>query len=284
MVEIVRLDYTYPGASVQTLHALSFRIERGEVFGFLGPSGAGKSTTQKILIGLLQGYGGRVRVMEKEVRAWGSDYYERIGVSYEFPTHYLKLTARENLAYFRALYSGETESPETLLEWVNLGEDADKRVAEFSKGMRNRLNVARLLLNRPQLLFLDEPTSGLDPTNAYQVKELIRKKQREGVTVFLTTHDMSVADDLCDRVAFLVEGRIATIETPRNLKRAYGRRTVRVEYGDENASRQSDFDLNGLGDNPAFLDLLRNETILTIHTQETTLEQVFIEVTGKRLL
>ena len=212
------------------VRGLAFAVERGEIFGFLGPSGAGKSTTQKILIGLLEGYQGFVRVRDKEVAAWTGDDYERIGVSFEAPNHFLKLTGLENLRYFAALYRGATRTPATLLESVGLESDGNRRVGEYSKGMKCRLSIARCLLNNPDLIFLDEPTGGLDPMNMQRVKDLVRAEREGGATVFLTTHDMAAADELCDRVAFIVDGHIACIDSPRALKLQHGERTVRVEY------------------------------------------------------
>lgn len=285
MITVTNLTYTYPGAKTETLHGLNFAVAEREIFGFLGPSGAGKSTTQKLLIGLLQKYGGMINVMGRELSTWGQEYYEHIGVSFELPNHYLKLTALENLHYFRSLYSGETLDPLEVLTWVGLQEDADKKVAEFSKGMKIRLNVARSLLHKPQVLFLDEPTSGLDPVNARKIKNLILELRSRGATVFVTTHDMMVADELCDRVAFITDGEISLIDTPTVLKRRYGKRLVQVEYlnGDQVGMQQT-FPLDDLGENEAFYQLLKSATRLeTIHTQETTLENIFIEVTGKEL-
>ncbi len=283
MIQANHLTFTYAGRSEPAIEGVTFQIERGEIFGLLGPSGAGKSTTQKILIGLLKAYHGRVVVFGRDLKAWGPQYYERVGVSFELPNHYLKLSALENLAYFRSLYAGETEEPERLLEWVGLERDGMKRVSEFSKGMRNRLNVARALLHRPELLFLDEPTAGLDPVNARRIKALIQQKREEGTTIFLTTHDMTVADELCDRVAFIVDGRIQLIDAPRALKLRYGKRLVRVEYGANGSLQSEEYPLDGLADNAGFLGVLRGEAVQTIHTQETTLEEIFIDVTGRRL-
>jgi fluoroquinolone transport system ATP-binding protein len=283
MIQVENLTYTYAGTAVPALRDVSFRVERGEIFGFLGPSGAGKSTTQKVLIGLLKEYQGTVTARGRDLQAWGPDYYERIGVSFETSTHYLKLTAVENLTYFRSLYAGATVEPQALLDMVGLGEDGGLRVSQYSKGMRNRLSVARAFLNRPELLFLDEPTAGLDPVNARRIKELIRQEREQGATVFLTTHDMAVAGELCDRVAFIVDGRIVLIDTPRTLRLRYGKRLVEVEVGSNGRRQSHTFPLDGLGENNEFLHLLRQEQIETIHTQETTLENIFIEVTGRRL-
>jgi fluoroquinolone transport system ATP-binding protein len=148
VIEARGLGYTYPGAQVPAVRGLTFRVEKGEVFGFLGPSGAGKSTTQKVLIALQRDYEGTVTILGRDLRHWDADYYEHIGVSFEFPNHYLKLTARENLELFRGFYGQATASSESVLEAVGLAEDGDQRVGAFSKGMRIRLNLARALLHR----------------------------------------------------------------------------------------------------------------------------------------
>ena len=285
MIRVDALAYTYPGATQETLHGLSFDIAEGEIFGFLGPSGAGKTTTQKILIGLLKGYSGTVEVMNRDVRAWGQDFYEHVGVCFELPNHYLKLTALENLNFFRSLYSGDTHDPMEVLEWVGLKNDADKKVADFSKGMKVRLNVARSLLHQPNVLFLDEPTAGLDPVNARNIKDLVLNLRRGGTTIFVTTHDMMVADELCDRVAFITAGNLSVIDAPSALKKQYGTRSVRVEYLNETQEvHHQEFPLDGLGDNSDFIHLLKAaRRVETIHTQESTLEKIFIAVTGQEL-
>jgi fluoroquinolone transport system ATP-binding protein len=278
-----KFGFSYPGAIVPAVSDLTFAVQQHEIFGFLGPSGAGKSTTQNVLIGLLSDYQGSVNVLGRDLRAWDRRYYRRIGVAFEAPNHYLKLTARENLRLFAGLHGGATEDPEALLERLGLRQDADKLVGEFSKGMRGRLTLARALLHRPELLFLDEPTAGLDPLTARRIRQVIREARNGGATVFLTTHDMVTADELCDRVAFLVGGQIAALDSPRSLRLAYGRRVVRVEAAADGTRIEREFLLGGLADSPDFLNLLRSGTVETIHTLETTLEDVFVQVTGKTL-
>jgi fluoroquinolone transport system ATP-binding protein len=282
MIQTRSLHYTYPGRTAPALQGVSFEVEPNEVFGFLGPSGAGKSTTQKILIRLLGGYQGSAIVLGREAREWNRSFYRRIGVSFELPNHYLKLSARENLRFFARLHGGVGDDPDRLLERVGLLEDADVRVAEFSKGMRVRLTLARALLHRPELLFLDEPTAGLDPVTSRRIRGVIREAREGGATVFLTTHDMATADELCDRVAFLVDGRIVAVDAPRSLRLAHGRRMVRVETGGK-IREVHEFSLHGIGENPEFLGLLRSGTVETIHSQETTLEDVFVQLTGRTL-
>lgn len=283
MIKVHDLTFAYPDADGNALKSVSFDVGEGKIFGFLGPNGAGKSTAQKLLIRLLRGYAGQISVFGRDLNKWGSDFYERIGVSFEFPNHHLKLTATENLEYFRSLYTGKVENTNDLLEWVGLSGDGHKRVSQYSKGMRGRLSIARSLLNRPELLFLDEPTAGLDPVSSRAVRELIRRQSVRGATIFLTTHNMEVADALCDQVAFLVDGEIALIDSPRQLKLQYGERKVRVEYGADGSLNEREFALTGLGNNAGFIELLQKESIQTIHTMETTLEEIFIRVTGHTL-
>jgi fluoroquinolone transport system ATP-binding protein len=283
MISVHNLNYTYPSADRPAVHDVSFEVQPGEIFGFLGPSGAGKSTTQKILIKLLKGFEGHASVLGKELGAWGNDYYEHIGVSFELPNHYQKLTGLENLRLFGALYQRQKHDPMELLDRVGLKDDANTLVSAYSKGMQMRLNLVRALLHGPELLFLDEPTAGLDPVNGRRIKEMALELKRDGHTIFLTTHDMYVADELCDRVAFMVDGTLTRIASPRALKLEHGERTVRVEYHQDDGTAQEVFPLAGLGTNDAFGELLRTREVETIHTQEATLEDIFIRVTGREL-
>jgi fluoroquinolone transport system ATP-binding protein len=199
------------------------------------------------------------------------------------PNHYQKLTALENLQFFAALYAGPTENPMALLESVDLAADAHTRVGQFSKGMQMRLVFARALLHRPELLFLDEPTSGMDPVNARRVKDIVRDLRERGCTVFLTTHDMATAEELCDRVAFVVDGRIAALDTPTEHKVSRSRRTVRVTYRDGNRLDYKDFPLDGIAEDETFRALTRERHVEALHSQEASLEDVFIDVTGRSL-
>lgn len=279
------LTYTYPGTTEPAVRGMDFTVCQGEVFGFLGPSGAGKSTTQKLLIGLLRGHGGQATVWGRDPLDWGHDYYERIGVSFELPNHYQKLTGLENLQFFASLYGVPTADPMQLLEAVGLADDARTRVGRYSKGMQMRLTFARSMLNNPELLFLDEPTSGLDPVNARKVRDIVLGLKAQGRTVFLTTHNMATANELCDRVAFVVNGRIVAMDTPAELKIARSRRSVRVEFrGADGALESAEFALDGLADDPAFHAVLRERQVETIHSLEASLDDVFVEVTGRQLL
>lgn len=205
-------------------------------------------------------------------------------MSFELPNHYLKLTGAENLQFFASLYDGATQDPRALLDAVGLGEAADTRVAKYSKGMQMRLTFARSLINEPELVFLDEPTSGLDPVNARRVKDMILDLKAHGRTVFLTTHDMGTADELCDRVAFVVDGRIVALDAPAELKIARSRRLVRVDYrGPDGTLQTAEFPMDGLADDPEFHAVLRGHHVETIHSREASLDEVFVDVTGRSL-
>jgi fluoroquinolone transport system ATP-binding protein len=281
MIQVNGLNYQYPGTNQLAIKGISFSIEKGEVFGFLGPSGSGKSTTQKILFKLLSGYSGAAKIEGKEVSAWGKDLYEKIGVGFELPNHYLKLTALENLTFFKNFYRA-THNPLELLDMVGLKNDANKKVGDFSKGMKMRLNFVRSFLHDPEILFLDEPTSGLDPVNAKVVKDIIGNLKAQGKTIFITTHQMHDAEQLCDRVAFIVEGEIKAMDSPENLKIKHSTRSVEVLF--RHATHKEQFNLDGLGGNKSFLEKLKSHEIETIHSQEASLDDIFIHVTGKTLV
>lgn len=283
VIEVSELTYTYPDSDELAVDKISFSIREREIFGFLGPSGAGKSTTQKILIGLLENYSGTASVLGAEVAEHENEYYEHIGISSEAPNHYLKLTGLENLELFASLYRGETRDPHELLDLVGLTDAANVRVVNYSKGMKSRLNFIRALLHDPTILFLDEPTTGLDPANARNIKDIVVDLQNDGKTVFVTTHDMTVADQICDRVAFMIDGVVPVIETPDVLKREHGNPVVRVETRENRRVEAYEFPLEGLSENRSFGTIINSGAIESIHSEEATLEDVFLNVTGAEL-
>ena len=222
-------------------------------------------------------------MLGKNLKHWKTDIYNRIGVGFELPNHYQKLTALENLELFASFYRGKTIQPMQLLKMVELEKDADQRVATFSKGMRSKLNFARSLINDPEVWFLDEPTTGLDPVGRRLIKNIILQKRKEGKAIFLTTHNMNDADELCDRVGFIIDGMLTLIESPKELKIRHGRKNVKVEYLTDGELKTQEFDLVNLADNSNFLNLLRTGTVQTIHTGEATLDDIFIKATGRQL-
>jgi len=280
MIRVKDLRFSY--TKHPFIENISFDVKKGEIFGFLGPSGAGKSTLQKILTGLLTNYQGSVMVNGIEVKNHNNDFYEDIGVDFEFPSLYEKLTARENLRFFASLYKKRLDANE-LLQSVGLLQDADKRVAEFSKGMKSRLNFIKALLHDPILLFLDEPTSGLDPSNALRMKDIILEQKSMGKTIVLTTHNMYDATELCDRVAFIVDGSLKALDTPRNLIMKKGASLIRYSYWQDGEEKQREIAIDRTGEDELLQKLLKENLLLSIHSCEPTLNEIFVEITGRRL-
>lgn len=246
------------------------------------PSGAGKSTLQKILIGMITNYGGSVIVNGVESKRHSNKFYENIGVDFEFPSLYEKLTVIENLKYFGSLYSKKLLSIDELLKSVGLENEANKRVSEYSKGMKSRLNFIKALLHNPDILFLDEPTSGLDPSNSKVMKDIILSEKSKGKTIILTTHNMLDATELCDRVAFIVNGKISALDTPHNLIMSKGAIKVRYTYFD-NGEKTSECFLNNTANDKNLNMLIEKNKLLSIHSSEPTLNDIFIEITGRNL-
>lgn len=284
MITVEHLYHSYGRNDVYAVKDVSFDIPKGEVFGFLGPSGAGKSTTQGILTGLLRLQQGQVSVAGYDVKNLKNSMFNRIGMSFEQSNVYSKLTARENLQFFAKLYDVPTRDPDELLKLVGLDGKGQIRAGEFSKGMKHRLTFARSMLNTPELWFLDEPTTGLDPAIAATIKGIIREQNQQGVTVFLTTHNMYIADELCSRVAFIVDGEIKLIDSPKNLKLQHGQSVVAVEYGDDGKLVSETLSTVDAQSRRRLQDLIASQRIRTMHTKEATLEEIFIQVTGRELV
>lgn len=281
MINVDGLIFSY--TKKPFIDGMSFTVKKGEIFGFLGPSGAGKSTLQKIITGMLPTYGGSVTVGGVECRRHTESFYEDIGVDFEYSTLYEKLTARENLRFFASLYRKPARSIDELLDAVGLRNDADKRVSDYSKGMKSRLNFIKALLHDPALLCLDEPTSGLDPTNSRIMKDMIFAERERGKTVLLTTHNMLDATELCDRVAFIMGGRICALDSPHALIMSRG--AAKVEYTwKEDGERTASCPLDRLSEDARLKELIASNRILSIHSGEPTLNDIFIDITGRTLL
>lgn len=283
MIHVSRLYHSYTQDERYAVKDVSFEVPKGEVFGFLGPSGAGKSTTQGILTGLLKLQKGDVTVAGYPVKSMKNEMFNRIGVSFEQSNVYSKLTARENLAFYRQLFDVPTRDPLELIRLVGLGGKENLKVGTFSKGMKHRLTFARSMINNPELWFLDEPTTGLDPAIAANIKDIIKEQNEQGTTVFLTTHNMYIADELCDRVAFIVDGEIKLIDSPKSLKLQYGEKVVTVEYLADGVLRSETLSTIQDQDKARLQAILGTREIVTMHTKEATLEEIFITVTGRGL-
>ena len=281
MIEVKNLTFSY-GKDKQTLHGLDFTVEDGEIFGFLGPNGSGKSTTQKILTGILKGHGGKVSLFGQDIsNPHGHEFFQKIGVLFEFPYLYANLSAVDNLNYFASFYPMEQRRDVgELLDALEFKPDFLKKpVSSYSKGMRQRVSMARALVSSPRLLFLDEPTSGLDPSGAVLFRKIIEQERKKGTTVFVTTHNMVDADLLCDRVAFISNGNLAALDTPKRLKEKNSNHQIVIDYLYQGQRETKTVEPPELEAGISFA----HDEIISIHSQEPTLEDMFIQYTGRGL-
>ena len=266
MIKVEHLTFSY--SKQPFIQDMSFSVSEGEIFGFLGPSGAGKSTLQKILLGMLPDYQGLAVVNGMECKKHSSDFYETIGVDFEFSTMYEKLSARENLEFFSSLYRRRARSIDELLRMVGLENDADKRVSEYSKGMKSRLNFIKALLHDPKLLFL------VDPTNSRLMKDMILEEKGRGKTILLTTHNMQDATELCDRVAFIVGGQIFALDSPHHLIMSRGASNIIYTWYD-NGEQTASCPLCQVSEDQQLLKLIAENRLQSIHSSEPTLYDLF---------
>ncbi|MFC2039146.1 ATP-binding cassette domain-containing protein [Chloroflexota bacterium] len=284
MISVKNLCHSYNRDGNYAVKDISFEVTDGETFGFLGPSGAGKSTTQGILTGLLEHQEGEVIIAGFDLKTVHKERFNKIGVSFEQSNVYGKLTAKENLEYYSKLFDVPTRDSLELIHLVGLDGKENVRAGEFSKGMKHRLTFARSLLNNPELWFLDEPTTGLDPTIAATIKDIIREKAAQGTTSFLTTHNMYIADELCDRVAFIIDGEIKLIDSPKNLKLQYGQKLIDIEYIDNGKIVKETLKTVDKLERKRIGEIVNKYEIQTMHSKEATLEEIFIQVTGRELV
>lgn len=264
----------------EALKDVSISVKAGEILGFLGPSGAGKTTTIKILTGQLKQSGGAAKILNRDVNTLNNDIYSQIGIVTDNSGLYENMTGYDNLLLFSRILGTNKKEISTLLERVGLGNDIKKKVRDYSRGMKQRLVLARAMLNHPKILFLDEPTSGLDPSTSVEIHKLMLEIKKSGTTFFLTTHNMSEASKLCDRIALFNEGRIADIGTLDELKQKYSdekKISVLLKSGEsivlDMVPKNSD----------TISDWMRKDEIISVHSQEPTLEKIFLKVTGRDL-
>ena len=279
MIEIENLAKTF--GNEHALTNVNFDVKKGEIFGFLGPSGAGKTTTIKILTGQMSYTSGSVQVFGEDViQLKKSKNRKRFGVLTDNSGLYDKLSIEDNLLFYCDLYDVPTNKVDEVLDVVQLREEKKKRVAKLSKGMRQRVTLARALLHEPALLFLDEPTSALDPVNTQYIYKGLRELNERGTTIFLTTHDMEEADYLCDRIAFLHDGDIKLLDTPDALKKQFAKDEIEIELKDGQHVTLS----KSKKDAQTLYNYMENEEIETIHSNEPTIGDIFVYVTGRELI
>ncbi|MBA7572141.1 MAG: ATP-binding cassette domain-containing protein [Dehalococcoidia bacterium] len=280
---IIVKDLTYRYGKLLAVDHIDFDVDVGEILGLLGPNGAGKTTAVKMLTGQIRPQEGKAILLGHDVVKETERVQSQIGVCFEQTNLYEQMSALDNLKLFAELFGMKDFDGYALLKRVGLeGREKDK-VANYSKGMKQRLMVARSLVNLPQIIFLDEPTAGLDPVSSEAIGNIILEERDRGATIFLTTHDMWEADKLCDRVAFMDQGKLAALDTPRNLKQQYGKRSLIAEVaaGDKLEKREIDMDVAGTA--LEVEKLFEKEKVVTLHSEEATLEDIFIKVTGRRL-
>ena len=281
---IVAEELTYWYGELVAVDNISFNVAEGEIIGFFGPNGAGKTTTVKMLTGQLKPKSGKATLLGMDIAKNVEKVQGDIGVCFEVTNLYEQMSAIENLKLFARLFGVSEFNADALLNRVGLEGRGKERVENYSKGMKQRLMVARSIVSRPRVLFLDEPTAGLDPTSAESIRKIILEERERGATVFLTTHDMMEADKLSDRVAFMDKGKIVALDTPHNLKQQYGKRALKAKV----SNRPGEFeDREIILDSPATADaiheLFSKENVVTIHSEEATLEDIFIRITGRGL-
>jgi ABC-2 type transport system ATP-binding protein len=282
---IVASDLVYYYGSLTAVDHISFSVAEGEILGFLGPNGAGKTTTVKMLTGQLLPKGGQATLLGLDVARQPKKVQAQIGVCFEQTNLYEQMSAEENLRLFARLFGVGSFDAAALLKRVGLAGRERDRVEGYSKGMKQRLMVARALVNRPRLLFLDEPTEGLDPVSAETIRHIILEERERGATVFLTTHDMLEADRLSDRVAFIDQGQIAALDTPHNLKQRYGKRALKAQVaGPDGRLEDREVILDRPETAQAVQELFDRERVVTVHSEEASLEDIFIHITGRGLV
>jgi len=263
---------------ITAVRDVSFAVDEGEIFGFLGHNGAGKTTTIRMLTGQLRPTSGGGTIDGFDITTEQSIIKPLIGVVFDSQNLYERMTGRENLNLFADLYEIKRNRVQELIELIRLQHRGDEKIESYSNGMKQRVLIARALLHNPKIVFLDEPTRGLDPTSAREIRDTIKELARTGVTIFLTTHYMEEADELCHRVAFIKNGEIVALDTPHNLKLEYGERRIVATTTDHEKKTFSLLDPNDI---QQIASLMSNGAIQTIHSQEATLEDVFIELAGQ---
>lgn len=261
------------------LKGLDIEVKRGEIFGLLGPSGAGKTTLIKILTGQLKSDEGEAKILGKSAGELKGVDYRKIGIMMDNFGVYERLSCLDNMKTFAEIYKIPEDKMKQSLIDVGLKDAMKTPAGKLSKGMRGRLQLARVFMQSPEIIFLDEPTSGLDPQTAESIRAMISKKRDEGCTIFLTTHDMSEAASLCNHVALLNEGKIVEYGTPEEICRRYNHQnkiTVHLYDGSDMVLENSKASADEIH------RLLSEEKIQTIHSTEPNLETVFLELTGRK--
>lgn len=277
-ITINKLAYAY--AEKEVLKEITLEVKKGEIFGLLGPSGAGKTTLLKIMTGQLTAEKGEAELFGKKLSDMKREDYLKIGIMMDSFGIYERLNCYDNLKLFAKIKGIETKCIEEILKTVGLWEASKTEASKLSKGMRNRLLLARAFLGEPEIIFLDEPTSGLDPATTAEIHGLISGVKQKGTTVFLTTHNMTEAEKLCDHIALLNEGRIVEQGKPRDICLKYDHQKKLILRFKNGTVRE----LSCKEDSAEIIrEALAGGMMETLHSTEPDLESVFMELTGRKL-
>lgn len=277
---IIAKNLSFYFADKQILNQIDFHVQKGEIFGLLGPSGAGKTTLIKILTGQLQPKDGYAELLGKDTRRLNKAERRQVGTMMDSFGLYDRLSVYDNMSFYADICHVPHSTIDGILKNIGLYEGRSTAVSKLSKGMKNRLSLARALINNAKILFLDEPTAGLDPVTTREIQDILLKQREKGTTIFLTTHNMFEAERLCNHVALLSKGNIIESGSPTEICRKYNHlNKLRVGLKDGEKITLE----NGSASAAIIKEYLENDRIETIHSTEPTLETVFIELTGKGL-
>ncbi|ATH09117.1 hypothetical protein BIY24_14545 [Halobacteriovorax marinus] len=277
IIEIKNLTKSFE--NFKAIENVNLSVRSGSIFGLLGPNGAGKTTTIKTMTGRLTFSSGEISILGLDVRKDLKGIHQQIGVVSESQNLYENLTVWENIDFFRELYNVEKKNTDNIIETLSLLDKRNEKVSNLSKGLKQRVLLARSILHSPKLLFLDEPTSGIDPSSSFEVHDFILRMKELGTTIFLTSHDMEEVDSLCDEVAFIDRGKIVASGSPKYLKKKFGTNEVEVSYLDrEGKEAVQCFNMDDGDVFEKISNMNLKDRILSIHTKEATMKDVFLSV------
>ncbi|EQC48912.1 ABC transporter, ATP-binding protein [Bacteriovorax sp. BSW11_IV] len=277
VIEIKNFSKTFN--SFLAVNNVELSVRRGTVFGLLGPNGAGKTTIIKAMTGRLSFSEGEIFILNLDVCKDIKKIHQLIGVVAEAQNLYEHLSVWENIDFFRQLYNVDKSKTNEIIDALSLNEKSDAKVASLSKGLKQRVLLARSILHAPQLLFLDEPTSGIDPESALEVHNFINQMKELGTTIFLTSHDMEEVDSLCDEIAFINGGKIVATGSPKKLKKEFGKNEIEITYFDEEGKEICE--TFPMDDSDVFVkigNIHKTKKVVSLHTKEASMKDVFLSL------
>ena len=266
----------------EAVRGISLEVQRGEIFGFLGPNGAGKTTTIRVLTGQIPPRAGSIRLAGHDLLRSFEKIKPLLGYVPDFDNHFEDFTADENMRLYAGLYGAEPGRVAEALQRVELIDERRVKVKNYSKGMKKKLTLAREMLHRPEIMLLDEPTANLDVHSKHSVRELLREIADSGRTIFLTTHDMEEAEEICDRMCVIDQGRVVEINTPHMFKSAHAENLVYAAYEEDGRERRVTLRMNDENDRRRLAELIQQGSLRAVHSKEFNFRQVFLKLTGRK--